>query len=227
MTCHLLGIATQAELDRSPFLGALFEGVVAGEILKSQIIYYFRDQQGLEVDFLFPGSVLRRSMGEKMPVRVHVVHRPSRTGPLTRTLSPGIEALEVGAFVDELNGKKARDRRTRELGSRARPRRDSCRQSSAYARDSQRGARGAFRQPRLKVTVRIVRRGSTFVDLDDLAKASSHTVTEVDLPVARRRQVSTNQQYESNRTAEKYPDHMRDSFVRETIYTDEYRAQNL
>ena len=61
LACHLLGIRTQAELDRSPFLGALFEGFVASEILKSQInrgqrkeIYHFRDRQGLEVDFLFP-----------------------------------------------------------------------------------------------------------------------------------------------------------------------------
>lgn len=41
-----------AELERSPFRGALFEGFVAAEILKSQAnqgmrkeLYYFRDQQ--------------------------------------------------------------------------------------------------------------------------------------------------------------------------------------
>src|SRR6267154_412783 len=52
LACHLLGITTQAELDRSPFLGALFEGFIAAEILKSQVklgrrkeLYYFRDQQ--------------------------------------------------------------------------------------------------------------------------------------------------------------------------------------
>src|SRR5271169_1039669 len=61
MACHLLGIRSQAELDRSPFLGALLEGFVGAEVLKSQVnrgmrkeLYYFRDQQGLEVDFLFP-----------------------------------------------------------------------------------------------------------------------------------------------------------------------------
>jgi len=32
LACYLLGIATQAELERSPFLGALFEGFVAAEI---------------------------------------------------------------------------------------------------------------------------------------------------------------------------------------------------
>jgi len=37
LACHLLGIQTQAELERSPFLGSIFEGFVAAEILKSQI----------------------------------------------------------------------------------------------------------------------------------------------------------------------------------------------
>jgi hypothetical protein len=134
LACYLLGIATQAELDRSPFLGALFEGYVAAEILKSQVnqgrrkeLYHFRDQQGLEVDFLFPSghgglwmveckasktvhpsmagplTSLRRSMGDRTPVRSSVVHRQSATAPLTRALAPAIEALDVRAFVDDLN----------------------------------------------------------------------------------------------------------------------------
>ena len=116
LACYLLGIGTQAELERSPFLGPLFEGFVAAEILKSQVnrgrrkeLYHFRDQQGLEVDFLFPagdGSLwmveckasktvrpamagplvsLRGSMGERRPGRMTVVHRAStrrrRAGP--------------------------------------------------------------------------------------------------------------------------------------------------
>ena len=51
----------ESELERSPFLGPLFEGLVAAEILKSQVnraerrrLYFFRDQQRLEVDFLIP-----------------------------------------------------------------------------------------------------------------------------------------------------------------------------
>jgi len=36
LACHLLGIANQAELRRSPFLGPIFEGFVASEIAKSQ-----------------------------------------------------------------------------------------------------------------------------------------------------------------------------------------------
>jgi uncharacterized protein len=61
LACHLLGLDTAARLEQSAFLGPLFEGFVASEIAKSQInagrrreIYHFRDQQGLEVDFLVP-----------------------------------------------------------------------------------------------------------------------------------------------------------------------------
>ena len=134
LACYLLGIATQAELDRSPFLGSLFEGYLAAEILKSQVnrgrrkeLYHFRDQQGLEVDFLFPdghgalwlveckasktvqpvmarplGS-LRRSVSSKAPVQLIVVHRPSTHALLSRALAPGIEALDVPAFVNALS----------------------------------------------------------------------------------------------------------------------------
>lgn len=139
LVCHLLGIATQAELERSPFLGAIFEGYVAAEILKSQAnrggrkeLYHFRDQQGLEVDFLFPDGqgglrmveckasrtvqprmagplgALRRAMGDREAVRLSIVHRTSTTAPLTRALAPGIEALDVRAFVDDLNERSAK-----------------------------------------------------------------------------------------------------------------------
>lgn len=144
LACHLLGITTQAELERSPFLGALFEGYVAAEILKSQVnqgrrkeLYHFRDQQGLEVDFLFPSGhaglwmveckasktvqpsmagpleSLHRSMGGREPVRLTVVHRASTTAPASRALAPGVEALDVRAFVDGLAGKPVRVRKAR------------------------------------------------------------------------------------------------------------------
>ena len=68
LACHLLGIDTAAELAKSPFRGALFEGFIAAEIVKRQIhsggrreIYGFRDEQGLEVDFLVPGGAARSS----------------------------------------------------------------------------------------------------------------------------------------------------------------------
>jgi predicted AAA+ superfamily ATPase len=62
LAAHLLGIRARQELERSPFRGALWEGHVAAEILKCQVnrgkrreLYYFRDEQGMEVDFLLPG----------------------------------------------------------------------------------------------------------------------------------------------------------------------------
>jgi hypothetical protein len=107
---------------------------VAAEILKSQVnqgrrkeLYHFRDQQGLEVDFLFPSGhgglwmveckasktvhpsmagplgSLRRAMGDRAPVRSSVVHRESPSSPPTRALAPAVEALDVRAFVDDLN----------------------------------------------------------------------------------------------------------------------------
>lgn len=63
LACHLLGIDTAQELAKSPFRGALFEGLVASEIAKRQMhsggrreIYHFRDGTGLEVDFIVPGK---------------------------------------------------------------------------------------------------------------------------------------------------------------------------
>jgi len=134
LACHLLGIATQAELDRSPFLGAVFEGFVASEIVKSQLnrgarkeLYYFRDQQGLEVDFLFPNDrgklwmveckasktplptmtkplvSLREAIGDRASTRLTLVHRASTTSRPSRVLAPGIEALEIKAFSIALN----------------------------------------------------------------------------------------------------------------------------
>ena len=54
LACHLLGIDSVAELTKSPFAGALFEGFIATEIVKAQVnsgarreLYYFRDEQGL------------------------------------------------------------------------------------------------------------------------------------------------------------------------------------
>jgi len=59
LACHLLGVHSQETLISSPFRGPLFEGWVASEIAKHRIhrgqdkgLYYFRDKQGLEVDFV-------------------------------------------------------------------------------------------------------------------------------------------------------------------------------
>lgn len=98
-------------------------------------LYHFRDQQGVEVDFLFPSGhgglwmveckasktvqpamarpleSLRRSMGDREPVRLTVVHRASTTAPPSRGLAPGVEALDVRGFVDALGGRPARERK--------------------------------------------------------------------------------------------------------------------
>jgi predicted AAA+ superfamily ATPase len=129
LACYLLGITSEAELQRSPFLGQLFEGFVAAEILKSQVnqggrkeLYYFRDQQGLEVDFLLtrpnaglwlieckagktvrpamaaPLLALRRTL-EKRSARLIVVHGKSRSAQATRAVASEVEALDLERFV--------------------------------------------------------------------------------------------------------------------------------
>jgi predicted AAA+ superfamily ATPase len=127
--CHLLGIESDAELGRSPFLGPVFEGFVAAEIVKQQIntgkarqLYYFRDQQGLEVDFLVPlsagrvalveakaSTTVQPNMADSMlrlagamrgrEVASYVVHRLAVASPSRLTaLRPGVKALTVDAI---------------------------------------------------------------------------------------------------------------------------------
>ena len=133
LACHLLGIQSQAELDRSPFLGSIFEGFVASEILKSQInrgqrkeLYYFRDQQGLEIDFLVPqanarfwlveakaSKTVQPSMAAPMlslslaakdrATRRIVVYRKPRTGTAFTALARGAEALTLEQFAAEIS----------------------------------------------------------------------------------------------------------------------------
>jgi uncharacterized protein len=132
LACYLLGVTSSAELERSPFLGSLFEGFVAAEILKSQAnqgkrkeLYYFRDQQGLEVDFLVPrpnsklwlveakaSKTVRPPMAAPLlsmrralargSGRLIVVHRKSRSQLPTAAIARGVEALHVERFIEEL-----------------------------------------------------------------------------------------------------------------------------
>jgi predicted AAA+ superfamily ATPase len=136
LACHLLGIQSQAELERSPFLGPIVEGFVAAEILKSQVnrarrkeLYYFRDQQGLEVDFLIPrpnaqfwavevkaGKTVQSSMAKPLvslanaagahATRRIVVHRKARMQTQTAAIAPGVEALAMEQFIAEINGER-------------------------------------------------------------------------------------------------------------------------
>lgn len=134
LCCHLLGIDREAELRKSPFRGELFEGMVASEIVKRQSnkgqrrqLYYFRDQQGLEVDFMMPGrsgSVrlieaksthtvrpgmaapmqrLAAAMGGKPRRRVEMllVHLPPRAGAGSQALAPRVRAVPWPDFIAE------------------------------------------------------------------------------------------------------------------------------
>ena len=137
LACHLLGIDSEAELEKSPFLGALFEGFIAAEIVKAQLnsgrrreLYTFRDQQGLEVDFVVPakGGGLRLieakasrtavpAMARPMErlaaawrersraraiVEKMVVHRPPRSAVASSAPAPGVKAMPWREFVNRL-----------------------------------------------------------------------------------------------------------------------------
>lgn len=102
LACHLLGVESERELRRSPFLGALFEGFAASEILKHQIgtgrprqLYYFRDQQGLEVDFVVPAGHRRLVLAEATASRTVV---PQMGIPLDR-LATAVERDRVSRFL--------------------------------------------------------------------------------------------------------------------------------
>jgi len=128
---HLLGVRGRGDLVSSPFRGVLFEGWVASEIVKHRVgrglergLYYFRDRQGLEVDFMVDegnrrltlieakatrtpmpddGKVLSRlagNMGER-PVRAMVVHEGR--SPIS-ALRPGVQAAGIGQLHDRLGG---------------------------------------------------------------------------------------------------------------------------
>ena len=138
LACHLLGIESQRELERSPFLGPLFEGLIASEIAKAQInggrrreLYHFRDQQGLEVDFVVPGAAgsvllveckagrtvtpamatplrrlaeaMARVKSQRPSAALTVVHQPAKDSPASTALAPGVRAVPWRQFIDELN----------------------------------------------------------------------------------------------------------------------------
>ncbi|MCM8762904.1 MAG: ATP-binding protein [Candidatus Omnitrophica bacterium] len=106
LSCYLLGIETENALRKSAFLGQVFEGFVASEIVKHQEnsgrrrqIYYFRDQQGLEVDFVVPTGNARLLIMEAKAVRSV---RPSMGAPLLK-LARAIRRYKVEKRVVYLN----------------------------------------------------------------------------------------------------------------------------
>ena len=137
LACHLLGVDSLAELNKSPFHGALFEGFVASEMVKAQLnagrrreLYYFRDQQGLEVDFVLPGRgggvslveckttrtvtpamagpmqrlalALRKKRPAGTKVELHLVHQAPKAPAATRAVAPGVQAWAWQDFVRQL-----------------------------------------------------------------------------------------------------------------------------
>ena len=137
LACHLLGIETPIQLEKSPFLGPIFEGFIASEMAKAQLnagrrreLYYFRDQQGLEVDFIVPtrgggvrlveakaartvtpgdavplqrlAGAWRGQPGPRGSAEMTLVHRPARVEPASHAVAPGVRAMPWQEFVNGL-----------------------------------------------------------------------------------------------------------------------------
>ena len=97
-------------LRQSIFLGPVFEGLVASEIIKSQInngrhkqLYYFRDQQGVEVDFLVPLGNRKLALLEAKASRTV---KPDMAAPLIR-LTKSISGYRCDQFVVHLPSKNS------------------------------------------------------------------------------------------------------------------------
>jgi uncharacterized protein len=128
LVCHLLGIESAAELRRSPFLGAITEGFAAAELIKLQInrglrreLYFFRDQQGLEVDFVLPfagqtyllevkatatplPSMAKalQALAKALPhvqTKCVLLHDSSKSTPPMAAIAPGVDAMLLDQFV--------------------------------------------------------------------------------------------------------------------------------
>ena len=140
LVCHLLGIQSREELVRSPFYGAIFEGFVISETLKAQWsraeegdVYYFRDEQGLEVDLVVAShagavtlaecktsATISPHMSEPMrklakafasdglDVSMQLIYNPNEAALRTPTAGSGVQALSCREFVQGLYGKPAK-----------------------------------------------------------------------------------------------------------------------
>lgn len=125
LACHLLGFESIVAMRRSTMYGHLFEGFVAAEIAKQQInsgkrvqIYYFRDQQGLEIDLVVPHGPERlllieakssktpvpamakplRQLADSMPKHrsdCMVVHGGTAADGAGTALAPGVKAVTL------------------------------------------------------------------------------------------------------------------------------------
>lgn len=129
LLAFLLGFETRRDLERSPHVGAVFEAFVASEIIKRQLargrtreLYWFRDHQGLEVDFVVPeraGSIdlvevkwtrtpvpgMANGIRALLPrfgarkVRGWLVYRGAPDLAPEVALAPGVRAVSVDHFL--------------------------------------------------------------------------------------------------------------------------------
>ena len=119
-----VGGAGQAQLEHRAVLGRFRQHQVAAVVRK--ITELFRDQQGLEVDFMVPqpnakfwlveakaGRTVQSTMASPLQAlkkaatdrvsRSLIVHRKARTEPKMTTVAPGVEALSIEQFSAILN----------------------------------------------------------------------------------------------------------------------------
>jgi len=103
LAASLLGIRDEAMLAQSPFRGALFESLVASEILKYRLgrglergLYYFRDRQGLEVDFMVDNGNRRLVLIEAKATQTPMPHDAR---PIERLLPSLPDSVRTRAFV--------------------------------------------------------------------------------------------------------------------------------
>lgn len=140
LLCHLLGIESTAQLESSPFLGEVFETFVASEIAKCQLatgrrreIWFFRDEQGLEVDFVVPvagsrlvlveakatrtatptmAAPMRRlqaALGDRWQTSL-LVHRPDPRAAKTDALAVGVAAVDLPGLLAAIAPVRSRRR---------------------------------------------------------------------------------------------------------------------
>lgn len=110
LLCYLLNIGTEKDLNNHSLRGFVFESYVLSELLKNQVnegrhkeAYYFRDEKGLEVDFLIPrkGNALElievkysKTPTPSMATNMHLLCKNIKNQPLKTTL------IHAGAIMD-------------------------------------------------------------------------------------------------------------------------------
>jgi len=107
LAAALLGIRSADDLTHSPFRGALFEGLVASEIIKQRLsrglernLYTFRDRQGLEVDFMIAKSASHLTLLE---AKASATPMPGDATQLRRVAAAIGGRYRLDAFVVHAN----------------------------------------------------------------------------------------------------------------------------